>query len=121
MSEIAFRFGGTVDKVIGDSIMVFFGDPESRGVQSDAVRCVSMAIAMRKAMQELQLRWQAEGIEQPTGLRMGINSGVCKVGNFGTEKPPRLHLAGAVRSIWPVDLNPLLTAMKFCYLRIPRD
>ena len=85
MSEIAFRFGGTVDKVIGDSIMVFFGDPESRGVRSDAVRCVSMAIAIRKAMQELQLRWQAEGIEHPVGLRMGINSGVCKVGNFGTE------------------------------------
>ena len=85
MSEIAFRFGGTVDKVIGDSIMVFFGDPESRGVRSDAVRCVSMAIAMRKAIQELQLRWQAEGIEHPVGLRMGINSGVCKVGNFGTE------------------------------------
>ena len=85
MSEIAFRFGGTVDKVIGDSIMVFFGDPESRGVRSDAVRFVSMAIAMRKAMQELQLRWQAEGIEHPVGLRMGINSGVCKVGNFGTE------------------------------------
>jgi class 3 adenylate cyclase len=85
MSEIAFRFGGTVDKVIGDSIMVFFGDPESRGVRSDAVRCVSMTIAMRKAMQELQLRWQAEGIEHPVGLRMGINSGVCKVGNFGTE------------------------------------
>lgn len=77
MSEIAFRFG--------DSIMVFFGDPESRGVRSDAVRCVSMAIAMRKAMQELQLRWESEGIEQPVGLRMGINSGVCKVGNFGTE------------------------------------
>jgi class 3 adenylate cyclase len=36
-------------------------------------------------MQELQLRWQAEGIEHPVGLRMGINSGVCKVGNFGTE------------------------------------
>ena len=85
MSEIAFRFGGTVDKVIGDSIMVFFGDPESRGVRSDAVRCVSMAIAMRKAMQELQLRWQAESIKHPKGLRMGINSGVCKVGNFGTE------------------------------------
>ena len=85
MSEIAFRFGGTIDKVIGDSIMVFFGDPESRGVRSDAVTCVSMAIAMRKAMEDLQLRWHKEGIERPPALRMGINSGLCKVGNFGTE------------------------------------
>jgi class 3 adenylate cyclase len=85
MSEIAFRFGGTIDKVIGDSIMVFFGDPESRGVRSDAVTCVSMAIAMRKAMEDLQLRWRKEGIERPPALRMGINSGLCKVGNFGNE------------------------------------
>lgn len=86
MSEIAFRFGGTIDKVIGDAIMVFFGDPESRGVRSDATTCVSMAIAMRNAMEDLQLRWLKEGIiERPLALRMGINSGLCKVGNFGTE------------------------------------
>jgi len=85
MSEIAFRFGGTVDKVIGDSIMVFFGDPESRGVRSDAISCVSMALAMKKSMKELQARWAVEGIANPPALRMGINSGVCKVGNFGTE------------------------------------
>jgi len=85
MSEIAFRFGGTIDKVIGDSIMVFFGDPESRGIKSDAITCVSMAIAMKRAMEELQVRWRADGIENPPALRMGINSGVCKVGNFGTE------------------------------------
>ena len=85
MSEIAFRFGGTVDKVIGDSIMVFFGDPESRGVRADATSCVSMALAMKKSMKELQVRWAVEGIANPPALRMGINSGVCKVGNFGTE------------------------------------
>ena len=85
MSEIAFRFGGTIDKVIGDSIMVFFGDPESRGIKADAVTCLSMAIAMKRAMKDLQVRWRADGIENPPALRMGINSGVCKVGNFGTE------------------------------------
>ena len=85
MSEITFRFGGTIDKVIGDSIMVFFGDPESRGVKADAITCVSMAIAMGKAMQDLQRRSRSEGIKDPPILRMGINSGVCKVGNFGTE------------------------------------
>lgn len=85
MSEIAFRFGGTIDKVIGDAIMVFFGDPESRGIRSDAVTCVSMAIAMRKRMEHLCDRWRAEGFEDPPALRMGINTGICKVGNFGTE------------------------------------
>ena len=85
MSQIACRFGGTIDKVIGDSIMVFFGDPESRGTHTDAVACVSMAIAMRQKMAELQQRWRSGGINQPPALRIGINSGTCKVGNFGTE------------------------------------
>jgi class 3 adenylate cyclase len=44
-----------------------------------------MAIAMKKAMEDLQKHWCAEGIENPPALRMGINTGVCKVGNFGTE------------------------------------
>lgn len=85
MSEIAMRFGGTIDKIIGDSIMVFFGDPESRGIKNDALSCVSMALAMRKAMTKLKNRWQAVGIENPPSIRMGINSGLCKVGHFGTE------------------------------------
>lgn len=85
MSEIAFRFGGTLDKVIGDSLMVFFGDPQSRGEENDAAACVCMALAMRDAMETLKKRWRADGITHPPSLRMGINSGVCKVGNFGTE------------------------------------
>ena len=36
-------------------------------------------------MKELQARWIIEGMANPPALRMGINSGVCKVGNFGTE------------------------------------
>lgn len=84
MSKIAARFGGTIDKIMGDSIMVFFGDPESRGIQNDAVSCVSMALAMKKSMEELQLRWQGNGMENPPSIRIGINSGLCKVGNFGS-------------------------------------
>ena len=57
------RFGGTIDKIIGDSIMVFFGDPESRGINNDALSCVSMALATRKSMTKLKNRWQAVGIE----------------------------------------------------------
>lgn len=85
MSDIAIKFGGTVDKFIGDALMVFFGDPVSRGVKADCVACVSMAIAMQKRMKELHQRWHNQGIHSPLQVRMGINTGFCTVGNFGTE------------------------------------
>ena len=85
MTEIVFRFGGTLDKVIGDSLMVFFGDPDSRGIKTDATACVCMALAMAEAMEGLKQQWLAKGIDNPPSLRMGIHSGNCKVGNFGTE------------------------------------
>ena len=85
MSDIIFKFGGTLDKVIGDSIMVFFGDPHSRGEINDAVACVTMALAMNEAMQKLRHQWLDSGIKNPPSHRIGINTGFCKVGNFGTE------------------------------------
>jgi class 3 adenylate cyclase len=62
--------------------VIFFGDPETRGVNEDALACVEMAIAMRKRMREL---WQASGIEKPLLCRIGINTGFCTVGNFVSE------------------------------------
>ena len=83
MSRIALKFGGTIDKYIGDAIMIFFGDPESKGVQEDAIACVRMAIAMLGRMRELRSEWQELGAERPFQLRIGINTGYCTVGNFG--------------------------------------
>ena len=37
MSTITLEFGGTLDKYIGDAVVVFFGDPESRGLKEDAL------------------------------------------------------------------------------------
>ena len=85
MSNLALEFGATIDKYIGDAIMMFFGDPESRGVKEDARACVRMAIAMLKRMRELQAEWQELGAEKPFHLRIGINTGYCTVGNFGSE------------------------------------
>lgn len=85
MSDIAIKFGGTVDKFMGDGMMVFFGDPVTRGAKADCEACVSMAIAMQKRMQELRQRWQNQGFKEPLQVRMGINTGFCTVGNFGTE------------------------------------
>ena len=45
MSKIALEFGGTtIDKFVGDAIMVFFGDPETQGAETDAIKCLNMAI-----------------------------------------------------------------------------
>ena len=56
MSKIASEYGATIDKYVGDAIVMFFGDPESRGVKEDALACVKMAIAMQRRMTELAER-----------------------------------------------------------------
>ncbi|AJQ94974.1 adenylate/guanylate cyclase domain-containing protein [Gynuella sunshinyii] len=85
MSKIALKHGGTIDKFIGDAIMVFFGDPESKGLKKDTEACVSMAIEMRRHMKVLRQRWRAQGLKTPLEIRMGINTGYATVGNFGAE------------------------------------
>ncbi len=85
MSEIALTHGATIDKYVGDAIVIFFGDPETLGVKEDAVACVSMAIEMRERMKELERIWMESGLETPLQCRIGINTGVCTVGNFGSE------------------------------------
>ncbi|WP_133492688.1 adenylate/guanylate cyclase domain-containing protein [Alcanivorax sp. 24] len=85
MTRIALRHGGTIDKFIGDAVMVFFGDPKSEGAQEDAFRCVAMAIEMQRHMRLLRQRWKHEGIKQPLEIRIGINTGYVTVGNFGTD------------------------------------
>ncbi|SHK62820.1 Adenylate cyclase, class 3 [Marinobacter antarcticus] len=85
MAEVALRYGGTIDKFVGDSIMVFFGDPTSRGQREDAFACVSMAIDMRKHMKIMRQKWRSQGIKTPLEIRMGISTGYTTVGNFGAE------------------------------------
>lgn len=85
MSKVALKHGGTIDKFIGDSVMVFFGDPKSNGTKRDALACLAMAIDMRRHMQILRKKWMEQGIKTPLQIRMGINTGYCTVGNFGTE------------------------------------
>ncbi len=82
MGLIAKQFGGTVDKFIGDAMVVFFGDPDSLGPEADACKCAEMAIAMRRKINELRITWQKQGFEG-LSVRIGINSGYAHVGNYG--------------------------------------
>ncbi|HLF19939.1 MAG TPA: adenylate/guanylate cyclase domain-containing protein, partial [Bacteroidota bacterium] len=83
MVDIVFKYEGTVDKFIGDGLMVFYGDPEP---QSDhALRCVRAAMEMQKKCRELKAKWESEG-KFPLKIRIGINTGPVVVGNMGSSK-----------------------------------
>ena len=86
MSKIALKFGGTIDKFMGDGIMIFFGDPESLGIEEDAKKCLEMALEMQSRMNELKDYWgKTFGLKETLKIRVGINTGICTVGNFGSE------------------------------------
>ena len=85
MSKIALKYGGTIDKFVGDAILIFFGDPETNGEKADATSCVFMALEMRERMKFMRQIWEDQGISKPLNIRIGINTGYCNVGNFGSE------------------------------------
>jgi adenylate cyclase len=95
MSKIASEYGGTLDKFIGDAMVIFFGDPETRGVKEDALQCVKMALAMQRRMAELQILWREMGSEKTFQIRCGINTGYCDVGNFGSDMRMDYTIIGA--------------------------
>lgn len=106
MSTIALEHGGTIDKFIGDAIVVFFGDPESRGDREDATACVSMALAMQEKMHDLNDLWRNQGLTKPMHVRMGVNTGYCTVGNFGSEQKLDYTVLGS-----PVNMAARLQAL----------
>jgi PAS domain S-box-containing protein len=97
MSKIASEYGATIDKYVGDAIVMFFGDPESRGIKEDALACVKMAIAMQRRMTELAGLWRDAGIQTPLRCRIGIHTDYCTVGNFGSaDRMDYTMIGGAV-------------------------
>lgn len=85
MTAIADAHGGTVDKFIGDAIVVLFGAPARGSDREQALAAVRMALAMQERMAALRVRWLREGIEDPFQIRIGVNTGVASVGNFGSQ------------------------------------
>ena len=75
MSQIALKYGGTIDKFVGDAILIFFGDPETKGESEDAKSCVLMALEMQERMTYLRGLWQDQGLTNPLEIRIGINTG----------------------------------------------
>ena len=82
MTEVATEYGGTINKFMGDGVMVFFGDAGSKGVVMDAKAGVEATVEMRARFKLLSRQWQGAG-GAPLYLRMGIHTGYCLLGNFG--------------------------------------
>ncbi|MBB4018954.1 class 3 adenylate cyclase [Chelatococcus caeni] len=95
MSVIALRHGATIDKFVGDAILLFFGDPDTRGVREDAAAAVRMALDMQAALGRLNAEWRKRGLAEPLEVRMGINTGFCHVGNFGSDNRMDYTIIGA--------------------------
>ncbi len=91
MTSIARRHQGTVDELQGDALLILFGAPHATSDRDHALRAVSMASEMHEVMDSLNERWRDAGITETLRVRMGINTGVVTVGNFGS--PERIKYA----------------------------
>ena len=85
MNEVIFEHGGTIDKFMGDGIMVIFGAPHLMTNQEHATRAVSCGKAMQRALNGLCETWKSQGINRVT-MRVGIHQGLAVVGNFGSRQ-----------------------------------
>jgi class 3 adenylate cyclase len=81
MTDIVFRHGGTLDKYIGDAILVFFGDPVPQ--EDQAERAVRMALEMQDRVEELGDHW-TETYGESFRIGIGITTGWVNVGNIGS-------------------------------------
>lgn len=82
MTEVVFKWDGTLDKFIGDAIMAFWGAPLE--VQDHPKKAVNCAVEMALKLRELNKKWASQG-KPELHFGVGINTGIALVGNIGAE------------------------------------
>lgn len=111
MTEIIFRFQGTIDKFIGDAIMTVFGAPIQKG--DDAIRAVKTAIIMQEAMKSFNVSHSE--LNEPIEIGIGIHTGEVVAGNIGSEKRidytvigDNVNLSSRIESLTKIYKCPIL-------------
>jgi adenylate cyclase len=93
MVDVVFEHQGTLDKFLGDGLMVFFGAPlEVPQAASQAVAC---ALAMHRRLAGMR----AQGFTPIQGMRIGVNTGEAIIGNLGSEKRMDFTIIGDVVNV----------------------
>jgi len=85
MTATVLAHGGTLDNFIGDGIMAIFGAPHRSTEAEQAWAAVQAAVDMRSRCRELATRLRNSGIPADLDIRVGLNTGHCTVGVFGSE------------------------------------
>lgn len=85
MTRIAFANGGTIDKFMGDAILVLFGAPEEATPNEQVRRAIRTARQMSSRLAEMNRAWGEQGIPS-VRFRCGIHQGTAVVGMFGSEE-----------------------------------
>lgn len=91
MTDVIFAYDGTLDKYMGDGIMVVFGAPQA--YEDHARRAVSVAIDMQTAMDKLRVAWEERGVPQ-LNIGVGIATGPMIAGNTGAIQRQEFTVLG---------------------------
>ncbi len=101
MTDIVFKYDGTLDKYIGDGLMAVFGAPMQ--LENDAQRAIQAALEMRSSLASMMKKI---GKEKRFDIRIGVNTGKVVAGNIGSPKRMDYTVIGD-----PVNLASRLEAM----------
>lgn len=85
MCDIAEEYDGTVDKFIGDAILIYFGGIGDDDYKNHALQAVRMSIAMQKEMDDINEELERDGFDLDLKIRIGVNTGYTTIGSFGSK------------------------------------
>lgn len=109
MTHVIFNNGGTIDKFMGDAILVLFGAPEELSPNEQVRRAIATAREMQRSLRALNQRWQEQGISQ-VQFRCGIHQGTAVVGMFGSSERsdytaigPSVNIAARIQEVADPD------------------